>query len=80
MPDGVFSTAIGLRDGAEITKQDSATLTEQLAWFNKHLPIPKRFNRSSSKGYYRKNTKGIAWFRDDAPEFIARMHEIKRIL
>jgi hypothetical protein len=80
VPDGVFSTAIGLRDGAEITKQDRDTLTEQLAWFNKHLPIPKRFNRSSSKGYYRKNTKGIAWFRDEALEFIARMHEIKRIL
>jgi hypothetical protein len=72
VPDGVFSTAIGLRDADGITKRDRDALTEQLVWFTKHLPIPKRFNLSSSKG--------IAWFRDDALEFIARMHEIKRIL
>jgi len=78
--DGIFATALGLRDAAEIPEHDRETLTKQLVWFTKHLPIPKRFNRSSSKGFYRKNTRGIAWFRDDALEHISRMHEIKRIL
>ena len=50
------------------------------AWFEKHPPTPKRFNRSKSKGYYRRNTRGIAWFRDNAKEYLGRMHEIKMIL
>ena len=78
--DGIFATAYSLRDAPEIPKHDREILTEQLAWFAKNLMIPKRFNRSSSKGFYRKITKGIAWFRDDASEYIARMHEIKRVL
>jgi hypothetical protein len=78
--DGIFATALDLRDAAEIPKNDRETLTKQLVWFTKHLPIPTRFNRSSSKGFYRKNTRGIAWFRDDASEHISRMHEIKRVL
>ena len=78
--DGVFGTAYALRDADETSKNDRETLAEQLAWFSKNLQIPKRFNRSASKGFYRRNTKGIAWFRDDALEHISRMHEIKRVL
>jgi hypothetical protein len=32
------------------------------------------------QGYYRRNTKGIAWFRDNALTHISWMHEIKRVL
>jgi len=52
---------------------------EHLTWFAKHLSVPERFNRSASKGYYRRNTKGIAWFRDSAEQHISHMHELKRI-
>lgn len=31
-------------------KHDRETLTEQLVWFTKNLPIPKRFNRYISCG------------------------------
>jgi hypothetical protein len=55
-------------------------LAGQLKCFSKNLPIPNRFNRSSSKGYYRRATKGIAWFREDATEYISRMLELKRVL
>jgi hypothetical protein len=78
--DGVFRAAYALRDADETSKDDREALAEQLAWFSRNLPIPKRFNRSASKGYYRRNTKGIAWFRDGALEHISRMHEIKRVL
>jgi hypothetical protein len=47
---------------------------------SQNLPIPKRFNRTASKGYYLRNTKGIAWFRDDALEHLSRTHELKRIV
>jgi len=78
--DGVFGTAYALREGDGISKTDRAILEEQLKWFSRNLPLPARFNRSKSKGYYRRNSKGIAWFRDDALEPISRMHELKRVL
>ncbi len=46
----------------------------------KHLETPSRFNRTKSKGFYRRNTRGIAWFKDTATEHLARMHEIRRVL
>jgi len=42
--------------------------------------VHRRFSRSASKGYYRRATKGIAWFRDDAVEHISRMFELKRVM
>ena len=80
-PDGVFRTAYALlRDSAEISQADRETLNDQLVWFEEHLPVPKRFNKTKSKGYYRRNTRGIAWFREQAVEHIPRMNEIKRVL
>jgi hypothetical protein len=78
--DGIFGAAYSLRDAKETSKIDRDFLVEQLKWFAKNLPIPNRFNRSASKGYYRRNTRGIAWMREDALEHISRMHEIKRVL
>jgi hypothetical protein len=80
LADGVFRTAYALLDADEVSKSDRQTLRDQLAWFSKNLPVPKRFNRSASKGFYRRKTKGIAWFHDNALEHIGRMHEIKRVL
>ena len=76
--DGLFRLAYKLRDNPAVDVRDRCLLTETLAWFEKHLPKPERFNRSSSKGYYRRNTKGIAWFRDTATDRVAKMHKIKR--
>ena len=54
----------------------------------RHSNVPKRetfetnhiLNRSKSKGYYRRRTRGIAWFRDTATECLSRIHEIKQVL
>jgi hypothetical protein len=77
---GAFSVAYELLAGGELTEAEQAVLREHLAWFEKHLPAPARFNRTSSKGYDRRNTKGIAWFRDTATECLKRMHALKRVL
>jgi hypothetical protein len=77
---GLFQAAAELRDSPDISTQDRETLKEQLAWFSEHLEKPTRFNRTSSKGHYRRATKGISWFRDTAREHLARMHELKRII
>jgi hypothetical protein len=42
--------------------------------------LPTRFNRSKSKGFYRRRTRGIAWLKDSATEHVARMHQIKSVL
>lgn len=78
--DGVFRTAYALRDAGGISKAERDTLVGQLEWFSKNLSIPKRFNRSASKGYYRRATKGISWLRDDAVEHVRRLFEVKRVL
>ena len=77
---GVFDIAYSLRDAASIPPGDRDFLKEHLAGFEQHLRTPDRFNRSGSKGYYRRNARGIAWFRDTASECLLRMHALKRIL
>jgi hypothetical protein len=54
-------------------------VAELLAWFNEQLPTPERFNRSRSKGNYRRAARGLSWFKDTALEHVSRMHELKRI-
>lgn len=78
--NGLFELAYTLRDADDVSEEDRQVLADHLAWFAKSLSTPERFNRSSSKGYYRRATRGIAWFRDTAVEHIARMHEMRRIV
>ena len=77
---GLFGAAYSLRAAGLLSATERTTLEEHLAWFEQNLAIPERFNRSRSKGYYRRATKGISWFRDTAKEHLARMHELKRIV
>jgi hypothetical protein len=55
-------------------------LTELLVWFGKNLATPQRFNRSKSKGFYRRATRGTAWFKDSAADCLSRMHQMRGIL
>jgi hypothetical protein len=71
--DGLFDTAYAMRDDDEVSEADRQALAAVLAWFALQLPTPERFNRSSSKGYYRRAARGISWFRDTAGEHISRM-------
>ncbi|WP_298837782.1 hypothetical protein [uncultured Roseobacter sp.] len=49
-------------------------------WFGDHLELPDRFSRTSSKGYYLKETKGLSWFKPSATEHISKAFELKSIL
>jgi hypothetical protein len=60
--------------------EDRTLLAELLRWFGENLETPDRFNRSKSKGIYRRTTRGIAWFKDNAAECLSRMHRMKGIL
>lgn len=78
--DGVFGAAYELRREGEISEHERDELGKLLSWFGVYLAIPKRFNRSKSKGYYRRATKGISWFKSSAREHVAKMHRISAIL
>jgi hypothetical protein len=69
-----------LRDSPQVEAADRDLLAENLAWFEKNLETQTRFNRSTSKGFYRRKTRGIAWFKDTATEHLARMYQIKAVL
>ena len=78
--DGLFGLAYELRNSSDLATGDRELLAETLTWFGKNLETPTRFNRTKSKGFYRRKTRGIAWFKDTATEHLARMHEIKGVL
>ena len=78
--DGIFEAAYGLCDGHYISGADRKSLEGLLSWFEDNLAIPKRFNRSKSKGYDRRNTAGISWLKLAASEHLARMRALVAIL
>lgn len=78
--DGIFAAAYRLLKAGELTQADREVLRQNLAWFEAHLPTPSRFNRTTSKGSYRRNAKGISWFKDTATECLQRMHALKELL
>jgi len=77
---GIFTLACKLRDSQRLEAPDRKLLAQNLEWFDKNLEAPTRFNRSKSKGFYRRNARGIAWFKDSATEHLARMHQIKSVV
>ncbi len=78
--DGTFRLAYELRESPHVEAVDREILLENLTWFEKNLETPTRFNRTKSKGFYRRKTRGIAWFKDTASDHLARMHQIKEVL
>jgi hypothetical protein len=77
---GIFQVAHRLSDKPDILEIDRAVLRDSLAWFERNLAEPGRFNRTRSKGYYRRQTRGIAWFRDTAADHIARVQRLRAVL
>jgi hypothetical protein len=78
--DGTLRLAYRLRGSSVATPADRGALAEALTWFEGNLATPVRFNRSSSKGYYRRNTRGLSWFKDTAVDHLTRMREIRLVL
>jgi hypothetical protein len=78
--EGIFSTAYRLREAANTRATDRRLLDTLLSWFGSNLPVPMRFNRTTSKGYYRRRTQGVSWLRLSAAEHVAKMRELAAIL
>ncbi len=81
LPRGLFGIAYELKRGCQLTKYEYEILADLLNWFEKHLSIPDRFNKTKSKAYYRRqHTNGICWFKSSATTHIKKMREIAHIL
>ena len=77
---GLLQAAYALRDNGDVLEHDRDALEALLSWFASHLNTPDRFNRTTSKGYYRRTPKGISWLKDTAKEHIDKMREVAEIL
>ncbi|MGJ5024124.1 hypothetical protein [Bradyrhizobium oligotrophicum] len=78
--EGIFGAAYRLRDDPTTSEQDRAELRVLLSWLEANLAVPRRFNRSTSKGYYRRRTAGVSWLKSTASEHVAQMRELAAVL
>lgn len=77
---GVFELAYSLQGHPRVKQQHRARLKELTTWFDEHLAAPDRFNRTRSKGHYRRVTRGIAWFKDSAHEHVQQLFQLRGVL
>jgi len=78
--DGIFQHAYALQRSGYLTGSQDKELLDLLLWMEENLEVPTRFNRTKSKGYYRRRTKGISWLKSSASEHVAKMRRIGSIL
>ncbi len=74
---GLFHAAEILRAEGLLADHERALVEEAFRWFNRRLPVPGRFARSS-KPHAR--ARAISWFKDSAGEFLSRMEDLAAVL
>jgi hypothetical protein len=78
--EGFFCPAYELRETIGLDQHTFEHINNLLGWFQRNLQTPDRFNRSTSKGSYRRNTVGLSWFKPDAKDMIAKSFELVAVL
>lgn len=78
--EGIFGVAHQLRGSLHTPDSDRRLLDDLLSWFEANLATPARFNRTKSKGYYRRRTGGVSWLKPTAAEHITRMRALTIVL
>lgn len=72
-PIGVIGAAYELLDGDRLDAEVRGELERSIRWLEERLDVPDRFNRTKSKGWYRRETRGIAWLRATATDHVSAM-------
>ena len=78
--DGIFGAAYELSDSDTLSEAQERELDSLLRWFEFNIDMPFRFNRTRSKGYYRRETKGISWFKSTAHSHLEKARRLVGIL
>lgn len=76
---GVFHAVRNLRDAGKLHPHEEEQHDLIREWFNENLEKPTRFT-AAKPPFYRKQSKAISWFKDNAREHIARVRELVVIL
>lgn len=79
-PAGVLQAAHRLQRSHSLAPERAAELKALIEWFGANLPEPDRFVRTKSKGFYRRDTVGISWFKVEATEHVAHIEAVARIV
>jgi hypothetical protein len=75
-PIGVLGAAYELMRQDTVSHELRSELERWIAWFEKSLPVPDRFNRTRSKGWQHRETRGISWLRTSAVEHVNAMEKL----
>ncbi len=75
-PIGVIGAAYELLRQDSVSHELRGELKHWIEWFEKNLAVPDRFNRTKSKGWYRRETRGISWLRTSAVDHLAAMTDL----
>lgn len=78
--EGFLCAAYELHVDIHLDPHTHARLQELLCWFDHHVPVPERFNRTDSKGWYRRQTKGLSWFKPTAEHALSKSFELLHLL
>src|SRR5216683_5057192 len=79
-PTGIIQAASRLRDGDALTVQAREELNAELEWFKSNLSEPDRFVLTRSKGFYRRQSVAISWFKAEADACIAHAERLGQML
>jgi hypothetical protein len=77
---GIVAVAYERAGSDEVSEAVRADLRRWLTWIEQHLDVPDRFNRTTSKGWYRRETRGICWLRTTASEHIMAFRALADVL
>jgi hypothetical protein len=78
--EGAFIGAYELKQSVRLHGAEREKLENLLAWFEANLRTPDRLHRTTSKGFYRRQAKGLSWFKPGATTAIRNMRELSRVL
>jgi len=73
---GIVQVAHGVVENPRTPEPIRRELVAALDWLDEHLEVPDSFNRTKSKGWYRRQTRGISWLRSSATEHVAAMQRL----
>ena len=77
---GLVAIAYELAESDDVEPVLRDQLRELLAWIEANVPVPERFNRTTSKGWYRRATRGIAWLRATADQPLATFRSLAAVV
>lgn len=77
---GVVAVAYELSHSTDVNEELQAELRRLLTWIERNLDVPDRFNRTKSKGWYRRETRGISWLRASADEHVQAFRSLADVV